>query len=175
LPLAGGNVTGPLSATQYYLSSVNFAARSAANNWHAIYDGDGFDAALILGGAAAGYINDHRAETHRFVSNSGAATFATINAAGLTLTQNFSAAGSVTAASVTAASVTAASVTASGTVTGASLTSSDSLFVAGSGEINGDLAVAGTVFAHAFVDTDGVLLMDTIAALEARIAALEAA
>jgi hypothetical protein len=46
--------------------------------------------------------------------------------------------------------------------------------VAGSGNINGDLGVGGTVFAHEFTDTDGALsVFAKLRDLEARIAALE--
>lgn len=73
-----------------------------------------------------------------------------------------------------AGTVYAASFLAGGPVVGNPVNSNGNFGVAGSGNINGDLGVGGTVFAHAFTDTDGALsVFDKLRELEARVAELE--
>jgi len=88
----------------------------------------------------------------------------------LTSNGNINSAGLITAGG----GLTSASNITGNVLTGNAVNSNGNLGVAGTGNIAGDLGVAGTVFAHAFVDTDGLYsVFDTLRDLEARVAALE--
>jgi len=188
LNTGAGNVltvsaTGNLSAAAYYLSGVALAERDTTNKQIAIFDYDGIDPALVLGGAVGGYGSYYRAETHTLQSNNGGATFATINAAGVTV------AGTVTAGAITSTSTINATggtitgqqltstgnINAAGTVTGVAINANGNLGVAGSGTISNNLTVAGSVTAAIFYGPHGLVLLDVIADLQARVAALEGA
>jgi cytoskeletal protein CcmA (bactofilin family) len=101
LPLSGGTLTGSLSAPVYQISGTVFAQRDAGAAYHYIYNADGVDPALILGGAESLY----RAETHYFQSNEGTATFATLNIGGFALTGNITATGNITGNVLTGSAV----------------------------------------------------------------------
>jgi len=170
LPLAGGTLTGTLSAPAYQLSGVGFATRDAVNNFHSIYDADGVDGALHLGGAAAGYQSLYRAETHFFQSNTGGATFAIYSAVGaalygsVTTSSNITAAGDIAGNILTGNAVNSnGHMSAVGNVTAANLISNGNLTVAGSGNVVG-LLTAGTLssniviasnFSTGAIDCDG--------------------
>ncbi len=95
-----------------------------------------------------------------------------VTATGTVHGQQLTSTGNITAAG----QVNTVSLLASGTITGNPINSNGNLGVAGSGNIAGDLGVAGTVFAHAFVDTDGLYsVFDVLRDLEARVKALEGA
>ena len=160
LPLAGGTLTGPLSAPSYNLGGVAFATRDPVTNWHGIFDADGVDPALILGGAAAGYQTYYRAETHSLQSNNGVATFAIINAGGMSLagslnvSVNIAATGNIDGNIVNGNAVTSdGHITAVGNVTGANLISNGNLTVAGSGNVVGTLS-AGAFSSNLFLAVD---------------------
>jgi hypothetical protein len=202
VPLAGGTMTGTLSAPQYNIAGVAFANRDAS--YHYVYDADG-TASLLLGSTATGYQNLYRAETHHIQSNDGTAIFATFNATGLNLAASLGVATNITAngninapfGTITGDAVNSdGNMAAVGNITGANLISNGNLTVAGGG------TVTGTVTAGAFssnlmiasnldagdIDCDGnceaasytrngvpmVMLTQTqLDRIEARIAALE--
>jgi hypothetical protein len=160
LPLSGGTVTGTLSANVYQLSGVAFAHRDAAVNYHYIYDADGADPALILGGAASGYGNLYRAEAHTFQSNNGALTFATLSAGGLSAPAGLFTAGGVSASGNVNGNVLTGNavnsnggMTATGNVTAANLISNGNLTVAGGGNIVGTLT-AGAFSSNLMIATN---------------------
>jgi Chaperone of endosialidase len=130
LPLTGGSLSGPLSATLYQLSGVAFAQRDVVNNQHVVFDADGVDPALVMGGAVAGYNNYYRAETHRFQSNNGAIDFAVLNTGGLTIPTSFSVPNASISGTVQAGQVTsnadidaAGNIDAGGTITAGNISS----------------------------------------------------
>jgi hypothetical protein len=203
LPLAGGTLTGGLSALQYKISGVTFADRDS--NYHYVYDADG-TASLILGAAATGYQNLYRAENHRLQSNNGAVTFATFDAGGLALTGNMTATVNITAngninapfGTITGDAVNSdGNMAAAGNVTGGNLISNGNLTVAGGGNVVGTLTagafssnsmLAGNLYVGTSIDCDGnceavsytrngvpmVMLTEVqLDRIEARIAALE--
>lgn len=147
LKLSGGTVTGTVSATEYQLSGVTFAHRNAAINYNALFDADGYDAALLLGGAASGYYNVYQAEHHLFRSNNSTITFATVSSTGLSVTASITAGSQLSAAG---------NITAGGQLTGALIVST--------GDINGVGIVGSTVHANTTISAGTSVAAPTIAA-----------
>jgi cytoskeletal protein CcmA (bactofilin family) len=165
----------------YYRNGSHTFQDEAGVTLAAISAGGTFSA--IAGVNTTNVVASGTVQAGQLTSTANASVTGTLSAGQLSTSGNFTAVGTVQGQQLTstgnitaAGQVNTVSLLASGTITGNPINSNGNLGVAGSGNIAGDLGVAGTVFAHAFVDTDGLFsVFDTLRDLQARVEALEGA